>query len=138
MTVIPLDTEENQVLPDFSGVIVKYEVRFEKELRWRAKDQDYIVTAHVDCTYEDVPIITFLSENTRGHIFIEDKDRRIVMDGWQDLRKGYGVAETDAIGEVFETFVSCPETEGQLENHGIHFGANEIGRCLELLFKLLS
>lgn len=114
MTVIPLDTEENQVLPDFSGAIVKYDVRFEKELRWRAKDQDYIVTAHVNCMHEDVPIIILSSENTRGHIFRENKERQIILGDWDDLRKEYGAAETDAIGEVFETFVSCPETEGQL------------------------
>lgn len=30
ISVIPLDTEENQVLPDLSGVLVKYEVRFEQ------------------------------------------------------------------------------------------------------------
>lgn len=114
MTVIPLDTEENQVLPDFSGVIVKYEVRFEKELWWRAKDQDYIVAAHVNCDEENVPIITLLSENTRGHIYREDKERQIVLGSWHDLKERYGVAETDAIGKMFETFVSCPETEGQL------------------------
>lgn len=114
MTVIPLDSEENQVLPDFSGVIVKYDVRFEKELRWRAKDQDYIVSGHVEYMDEDVLIITLLSKNTRGDIYREDKERRIVLGSWHDLKERYGVAETDAIGKMFETFVSCPETEGQL------------------------
>lgn len=114
MTVIPLDIEENQVLPDFSGVIVKYEVRFEKELRWRAKDQDYIVSAYVDCTDEDVPIIILSSENTRDNIFMEDKERKIILRNWRDLRKRYGIVETDTIGEIFKTFVSCPETEDQL------------------------
>lgn len=114
MTVIPLDTEENQVLPDFSGAIVKYDVRFEKELRWRAKDQEYIVSAHVNCTNEKVPRITLLSENTRGHILREDKERRFAVSDWYSLIKRYGVAETEAIGEIFETFFSCPEAESQL------------------------
>ena len=39
VTVIPLDTEEDQVLPDFSGVIMKYDVHFDKELQWKVKDQ---------------------------------------------------------------------------------------------------
>lgn len=47
VTVIPLDTEKNQVLPDFSGVIIKYDVHFDKKLQWKVKDQAYKVYGHV-------------------------------------------------------------------------------------------
>lgn len=47
MIMVPLDTEEDYVLPGVSGVLVKYEVQFEKRPEWQVKDQKYVVEGHV-------------------------------------------------------------------------------------------
>lgn len=43
-TAIPLDEEEPQVLPGFSGVLVKREVRFERKLYWNVGEKNCTVT----------------------------------------------------------------------------------------------
>lgn len=108
MTVIPLDTEENQVLPDFSGAIVKYDVRFEKELRWRAKDQSYTMSRSV-CFYEEKNIeISIWGKNS------DYRKKHISEEYWYNLTEKYGEVATKALGEVLDTFTSCPQTASQL------------------------
>lgn len=48
VSVIPLDTQENQILPEFSGVLMKYDVRFDKVPQWKVKDQIYEVKANIN------------------------------------------------------------------------------------------
>lgn len=54
--VIPLDTEEDQVIPNLSGVLVKYEVRYEKTPEWNVKDQSYEIRTAIDCSGANVTI----------------------------------------------------------------------------------
>lgn len=48
VTVVPLDTEEDRVLPELSGVLVKYELRFDKALRWQVGGQTYEVDGRIN------------------------------------------------------------------------------------------
>lgn len=47
MTMVPLDTEVDYVLPGVSGMLVKYEVRFDKTPEWQVKDLKYAVEGYV-------------------------------------------------------------------------------------------
>lgn len=47
VTTVPLDTEENQALPGLSGVLMKYEVIFEQEPKWKVKDLTYGINAQI-------------------------------------------------------------------------------------------
>mgnify|MGYP001050941162 CR=1 FL=1 len=44
VSVITLDKEENQALPELSGFLVKYDVHFDEAPHWKVKDQTYEVT----------------------------------------------------------------------------------------------
>lgn len=46
--VVPLDTKENQVLPEISGVLFKYDVRFDQEPEWKVKDLSYKIIVRTD------------------------------------------------------------------------------------------
>lgn len=48
VSVVPLDTQENQALPELSGFLVKCGVRFEHELRWNVKGQAYRVDGVIE------------------------------------------------------------------------------------------
>lgn len=48
-TVIPLDTEDPQILPGFSGVLAKHEVCFERKLYWEEGGKNYTVGGEFYC-----------------------------------------------------------------------------------------
>ncbi len=51
-TVIPLDTEDPQILPGFSGVLAKHEVCFERKLYWEEGGKNYTVGGEFYCPGE--------------------------------------------------------------------------------------
>lgn len=115
MTVIPLDSDENQILPDLSGVIVKYEMRFDKELQWKVKDQDYILST-IFRFHEKSLEVELNAKNARGTVIIRDsKDGSVHSQGnWIDLENKYGFSETEALANVFNTLSACPQSENEL------------------------
>lgn len=63
-TVIPLDTQENQILSRLSGVIVKYDIIFDQKPQWMIKDQNYKISIRFDCS-KKIPNVLFIGENMR-------------------------------------------------------------------------
>jgi hypothetical protein len=102
VTVVPLDTQENQILPEFSGVLIGYHVRFEDMPQWKVKDQAYAVF---------------------GEIKIEDGDTRInlrstnkrvstsLVRSWKEWVERYGIKDTTAWEAEFEKCSVCPRKE---------------------------
>ncbi len=96
VAVIPLDTKEDQVMPGFSGVLVKYEVRFEKELQWTVKDLTYEVWGSIDgYTVE----LVSNNENYTNPV------------KWEDLEREYGLDKVAALVAEFEKHSVCPKAE---------------------------
>lgn len=71
VSVIPLDTEENQALPELSGVLVKYDVRFDEALQWKVKDQTYEISGRI------VKISNIIEEN----LSVEIRNKAVVGKG---------------------------------------------------------
>ncbi len=112
MTVIPLDTEEDQVMPDLSGALVKYDVRFDKEPRWKDKDQVYFVKGHADSS--DVVLNVHLkSRNTQDPEFLNFYNLPSLV-SWDVLETRYGIDKAEALKTALKKFSSCPKTEDQL------------------------
>ncbi len=101
-TVIPLDTEENQILPEFSGVIMKYDVHFDKIPEWRVKDQVYEIGWHFDRRGKSVEI-TFMGKN-RSPI-------NMYGHGWDALSLPYETVNVEALETEFEKRSACPKEE---------------------------
>ncbi len=105
MTTIPLDTEEDCVLPGISGVLVKYEVRFDKVPEWKAKDQKYAVQGYVGEARDSLQVILrSRSAGTVGEYFY----------GWERVKRQYGEETVAALVAEFERYSECPQTEGEL------------------------
>lgn len=102
VTVIPLDTEEDQVLPDFSGAIMKYEVHFDKKLQWKMKDQVYEVHGYVSLMRKVGFKIEFKSENL--------KENSIDWE-WKELNLKFDLEKIVALESEFEKQSVCPKAE---------------------------
>ncbi len=100
VTVIPLDTQEDQVMPGFSGVLVKYEVHFEKKLQWTVKDQTYLIRGGVG------RLTVRLESINEHHTSSVD---------WENLEKRYGLDKVAALKAEFEKHSVCPKAEDIME-----------------------
>ena len=107
-TVIPLDTEEDQVLPDLSGVLIKYKLLFEQELWWKGKDRVFRV-------YENS--ILFSNDNEQMGL-VSGSEKSVAFLGkypqWNDLEEDYGYKQTQALKERLDAFEACPLTGEQI------------------------
>ncbi|MCM1097759.1 MAG: hypothetical protein NC427_06795 [Ruminococcus flavefaciens] len=115
MTVIPLDTDENQILPDLSGVIVKYDIRSDQELQWKVKDQNYAISTQIQSSKGSIEVV-FRVENTRGAVLVWESENGSIYsrNSWEGFRKKYGLSETEALVKVLSTFSACPQAEDEL------------------------
>lgn len=101
MTTVPLDTEEDYVLPGVSGVLVKYEVRFEKVPEWQVINQKYVV--EVDVGEEEYTLYVSL------HSICVNSVRETGY-RWEEIKSEYG--ETAATLEFeFGKYSECPKEE---------------------------
>ncbi len=101
MTMVPLDTEEDYVLPGVSGVLVKYEVQFEKRPEWQVKDQKYVVEGYVR-EEEDTLYVSLdsICANSIGRIGYR----------WEEVERDYGEAAATLEAE-FGKYSECPREE---------------------------
>lgn len=104
VTVIPLDTEEDQVLPDFSGVIMKYDVHFDKELQWKVKDQEYVLSWKVSNFGKGIFEIKINSKNT-------NREPNSLHWTWKKLKKKLGSEKIAVLKKEFEKQSVCPKAE---------------------------
>lgn len=104
VTVIPLDTEEDQILPDFSGVIIKYDVHFDKKLQWKVKDQEYVLSWEASHWKKEVPKIEIKSKNI-------SRSQNPLHWKWEELKEELGSEKIAALESEFEKQTSCPRVE---------------------------
>lgn len=105
VSVVPLDTQENQALPELSGFLVKCDVCFERELRWSVKDQTYRVDGVIE-KIKDAVYMTLASRNEKV---------RIPEIEWGSMEPQFGAEQVAALREEFEQHSACPREEDILE-----------------------
>ena len=116
MTTIPLDTEEDSVLPGLSGVLVKYEVQFDKAPEWEVKDLKYAVRGDVRQAGDTLQVD--LHSRCEG--------REVNSYEWEKIRKECGEETVTALEAEFERYSACPRTESELGEVWLPF-AEKIG-----------
>ncbi len=111
-TVIPLDTEENRMLPGLSGVIVKYDIRFDQEPRWTAKDQEYEIESDI-VIFDKVSYVSLISKNVADHISGESRYwQKFDSDfKWENLKDDCTADQIEELEKKLDTFETCPRTE---------------------------
>lgn len=106
ISVIPLDMEENQILQELSGVIVKYDVRFEQIPQWKVKDQTYEVVGGIDISEKTVKI---------GFRSINKSIVDISGDSWENVKKEFDSEKVVALETEFAKYDACPKAEDIVE-----------------------
>lgn len=105
VTTIPLDTEEDSVLKGVSGVLVKYDIRFEKTPCWQIKDLTYQIEGEVEEKEDSIQLI--LVSYCKG-------DRMSYVYSWETFKEKYGTKAIEAIAEALDKCDVCPQSEEQL------------------------
>lgn len=102
VSVITLDKEENQALPELSGFLVKYDVHFDEAPQWKVKDQIYEVfgSFHKNKNIIEIEFECF-----------NKKDSQV----WNTLMKKYDIEKVAALEAEFEKYSSCPKAEDMME-----------------------
>lgn len=102
VSVITLDKEENQALPELSGFLVKYDVHFDEVPQWKVKDQTYKVYGLFGKSRGIIEIV-FACRNK--------KDNQV----WKGLMGKYDIEKVAALEAEFEKYSSCPKAEDMME-----------------------
>ncbi|MDE7354492.1 MAG: hypothetical protein K2O06_15790 [Acetatifactor sp.] len=106
-TVMPLDTEENRILPNLSGVLIKNEVCFEQELCWEERGETFRVVDIADC-YGNLDKIKLYNKSICVHF------SPIRSIKWYELKSEYNYDQITALKKCLDTFTACPQTEDQM------------------------
>lgn len=112
VTVIPLDTEENQILPNLSGAFVKYDVRFEKTPCWQEKGRHYQVHATTGMS-----LLQLATQNM---------DFRGYFQNWDDFIKGHSPQEVKALEAELEKLDCAPTSPDGLGEAWLPFVSEKI------------
>lgn len=102
VTVIPLDIEDPKVLPEFSGLIVKYKAYFDMIPMWKVKDQAYELNAEIYVNGLRSQILFQAINRTQGGFFGFK---------WQFMKESSDLEAITLLETEFEKFSSCPKTE---------------------------
>ena len=101
ITTIPLDTKEDYILQGVSGVLVKYDVRFEKTSCWKVKDLKYSVSGEFEG----------YGRSFQMELFIDNVDSSYE---WERLKEEYDEHSVEELVKAFENCDVCPKSEGTL------------------------
>lgn len=101
-TVIPLDTEENQMLPDLSGAFIKYDTWFENSPCWQANNRNYKITISIE-SYDS--ILRIRAQNT---------DFSDYFLSWDSFIAGHSHQEIKDLNAALEKLTCAPSSEDEL------------------------
>lgn len=100
--VIPLDTEENQMLPDLSGAFIKYDAWFEKSPRWQADGRNYKITVSIE------------SSDSVLRIWAQNTDFNNYFLSWGGFIGGHSHQEIKDLEAALEKLTCAPSSEDEL------------------------
>lgn len=102
VNVVPLDTEENQPLPELSGVLVKYKIHFDKRPKWRVGGCDFSIMTELSNKDSNLQIIFF----SMGF--------NAIWSSWEDIIEKFGIEKVKLLEAALEKQREYPPTEEQL------------------------
>lgn len=112
--VVPLDTEEEQVLPEISGVLVKYDVRFYSALGWYAKGYHYCVNEKFEWI-KGFPVLILQANH------VDSRRERNSSALWKKFEKKYGLEKAAALAEELEKRSEDPYSWEELGKEWLPF-----------------
>ncbi len=105
ITTVPLDTEEDTILPELSGVLVKFEVRFAKTPQWKVKDLTYEVCGRINVNGVCPHMELYCKNSHYTERYIQP---------WSWLWNEFNGDDLYALEMEFEKRRTCPQTAEEL------------------------
>ena len=115
MTVMPLDKGEDYILSGVSGVLVKYEVRFDKAPEWEVEGHKYVIEGRIG--NKGNPLQGYLRSDRAD---IED---RFPL-SWTTLENNFGKEAVKALAAEFDKYSESPQQEERLGGCWLPFAGN--------------
>lgn len=122
-TVMPLDAQEDQILPGLSGVIVKNKIGFEKKPLWMEKDQNYGIRCYISCIQTTPKVI--LESYNRSLMAVSENGKWSYDIKWDKLEHNYGLDKTETLRRKLSSFENCPQSVEQLGDVWIPFSKEQ-------------
>lgn len=114
VTVIPLDKKENRILPELSGVFIKYDVRFKGTPTWQAVDRHYRVDAILS------------AENTQLHLRTQNTDFYDAHLDWDYFIAGHSQQEVKNLETALKALPRAPLSPDELGKAWIPFATDQV------------
>lgn len=115
MTVAPVDEPERNILSGLSGVIINYDLQFEKPLYWQFKDQFF------ELRYNFLSIGENLSFNLSPHNI-----NSLSYTSWPSLKEDYEFQALDELDHAFKNLSACPQNVEQVGEAWIPFEKRDL------------
>ncbi|MBD5146946.1 MAG: hypothetical protein HDT21_13725 [Ruminococcus sp.] len=117
ITVVPLDTPEYQVMPNLSGIILKYNVHFDNSPKWQVMDQIYTISTSFQ-TFNEIKYIYIRSVNTK-------ESSEYYVSSYERLLETYDEENLDTLKQALGKFRTCPASAEELGTAWLPFAENE-------------
>lgn len=114
VNVVPLDTEENQILPDLSGAFIKYDVRFEKTPCWQVKGRHYKISA------------TIAGSGSWLLLKAKNTDSNGYHESWEEFIRRHSRQEVNALKMALEKLTCAPTTAEELGEAWFPFASERV------------
>ena len=115
VTIVPLDTEKNHLLPDMSGSFIKYDAKFDRSPLFQVMGRTFEIEPFIDAINGHLEL--FLSPwNT-------DKNRQL---SWDTFIKGYSLEEVKSLTAALEALSNSPASKEELGAAWYPFEKEEI------------
>lgn len=117
ITVVPLDTPEYKVMPNLSGIILKYSVHFDNSPKWQVMDQIYTISNSFQ-TFNEIKYLYIRSVNTK-------KSSEYYVLSYGRLLETYGKENLDTLKQALGKFRTCPASAEELGTAWLPFAEKE-------------
>ncbi len=119
ITAMPFDTNEYQVIPNLSGICVKYKLIFDSPPQWQVKDQTYTISADC-CIVDKTRYFKLCAKNTGKY------SSSYINANFELLLKRYGKKEVYTLKQALEKFMACPVSTEELGDAWLPFANGDI------------
>lgn len=105
MTVMPLDTEKNQMHLSMSGAFIKYDVKFDESPHWQVKGREYRIVEEFEVS--EGPFLKLNAQST-NHDYIDK------YSSWSSFINDYSPQEVKSLTAAFEALSTVPKSQDEL------------------------
>lgn len=111
--MVSLDSEENRVLPDLTGVLIMFDIHYDNKPKWKIKDQTFEIHWQIQEVKGELKLNLQSANSNRFYARL-----------WHFLMDKYESEQVTALEREFEKYSICPSNDKQLGEVWLPFKDN--------------